>query len=259
MTIRNSAIRALLAFLFVPYLFAATLSESTLAAWERHVQAAKAELTNQPYVRYSGGSTVPQVSGGVDVVPSGLIHHWTGTVFIPNVRIFDVLAILQDYDGYSDLYAPAVVESKLMSRNQNEFTYRMKFIQRDFGIKSGLLGTFRTTYHRMSGEAAGYSVTEATELVELRNPGTSGEETISQKEAHGYVERTFTIVRYGQYENGVVMKVENLSLSRGVPAAVRWMVEPLIERFSRRTMTSTLERLLDHVQTTQASASASGR
>jgi len=174
---------------------------------------------------------------------------------VPDVRAFDVLAVLQDYDSYAELYKPAVIHSKLLSRKPDEFSYRLKFIQKGFGIKTGLLGEFRTTYFQVNADT-GYSITEATQLVELQNPGNPEEKPLSMNASHGYVERVFTIVRYRQADAGVSVEVESLTLSRGVPASVRWLIAPIVERFSRQAMTGTMERLRDKIQTTRTFESA---
>ncbi len=268
------------AFLVVSFLLicssqAATVTTSTLAAWEEYVQQSKAELrrrscnpdhflslrwqpTKMGKTRSDGNRAVPSVWGEMVVVPSGLIHHWMGTVFIPNVHAVDVLAVLQDYDSYAELYNPAVTYSKLMSRQPDEFSYRLKFVQKGFGIKAGLLGEFRTTYFQLNA-GTGYSVTETKQLIELQNPGSPEERPMSMDTSHGYVEKIFTIVRYQQYDKGVSVEVETLTLSRGVPASVRWLIAPMIERFSRQTMAGTMEILRDKIPATQTFESASRR
>ncbi len=190
------------------------------------------------------------------VVPSGLIHHWMGMVFIPNARAFDLLAVLQDYDSYAELYKPAVVRSTLLNRAPGEFNYKLKFMQKGFGVKAGLLGEFRTTYSRLDS-GTGYSVTEATQLVELRNPESSDEQPLPSDASRGYVEKVFTIVKYRESGSGVLVELESLTLSRGVPASVRWLIAPIVQRFSRQVMTDTLQRLSDKVQASQAFESAS--
>jgi hypothetical protein len=44
-------------------------------------------------------------------VPSGLIHDWVGTAFIPNATLDDVLRVSRDYTHYKDIYKPVVIES----------------------------------------------------------------------------------------------------------------------------------------------------
>ena len=264
-----------ISFLLVCHSQASTVTANALAAWEKYVQQSKVELTRQSgnpdhflpihrqpakieRARSGENPAVPSVQGEMVVVPSGLIHHWMGTVFVPNVRAFDALAVLQDYDSYAELYKPGVIHSKLLSHKPDEFSYRLKFVQKGFGIKTGLLGEFRTTYFQLN-ERTGYSVTEATQLVELQNPGSPDEKPLSTSASHGYVEKVFTIVRYQQSDRGVSVEVETLTLSRGVPASVRWLIAPIVERFSRQAMAGTMERLRDRTQAPRTFESASSR
>ena len=261
--------------LLIRHSHAATVTANTLTAWEKYVQQSKVELTRQSCnpdhffsahgrpamtekVRSGENLTAPSAQGKIVAVPSGLIHHWIGVVYVPNVRIFDVLTVLQDYDSYAEVYNPGVIHSKLLSRRPDEFSYRLKFVQKGFGIKAGLLGEFRTTYFQLN-ERAGYSVTEATQLVELKNPGSPDETSLSISASHGYIEKVFTIVRYRQLDKGVSVEIESLTLSRGVPASVRWLIAPIIERFSREAMTSTMEKLRDRAQATQTFEAASSK
>src|SRR5450755_3891980 len=45
-------------------------------------------------------------------VPGGLIHDWTGSVFVPGASISQTLALLQDYDHDDAYYRPEVLKSK---------------------------------------------------------------------------------------------------------------------------------------------------
>lgn len=246
---------------------AATIKAATSEAWDGYVQQAESALPQGPaddshlfvFQRQSSdveGQFRPGLSafsphGSGIPVHSGLVHHWFGTLFIPKTNVAEVLSVMEGYDKYSVVYGPGVVESKLLSHSGDEFTYRLKFIQKGFGVKAGLIGEFDSVYHTLTPEA-GYSVTRSTDLTELADPGTSEEHALPFSKSHGYVERVCTIVRYRQVSEGVYVEVEALTLSRGVPAAVRWLVAPLIERFSRETMTATLERLKAGIQTASA-------
>jgi hypothetical protein len=255
---------AIIALLFGSHSDAATMTEGTLRAWNTQVQQTKAALLQTPVdpasflssdrhsgelqpVEYQDGLSIHSPRGSGIPVPSGLVHHWIGTVFIPNANVAELLSAVQDYNKYSTFYKPGVVESKLLSDNGEDFTYQLKFVQKGFGVKAGLIGQFRSTYRALTPEI-GYSVTESTALTELADPETPQEHPLSFSESHGYVERVFTIMRYRQVGNGIYVQVEALTLSRGVPAAVRWMVAPLIERFSHRTMAETLGRVKASVQ-----------
>jgi hypothetical protein len=253
----------------------ATVTAGTLEAWNEHVAQSKAELKQEVcnpdhflwidrqaagIERVRAGEVLAQHAqrGAFVPVPSGIIHHWIGTVFIQNARAADTLAALQDYDSYSQIYDPAVIDSKLLSRGPGEFTYRLKFVQKGFGVKTGLLAQFRSRYVQLDS-SSGYSVTEATQLSELENAGTPDERSLPFNEAHGYVEKAFTIVRYRESEGGVYVEVETLTLSRDIPSAVRWMVSPLVQKFSRQVMTATLDSLRNRVADKRTVESASAK
>jgi hypothetical protein len=274
--VRNSIMTGAFALLLAGRSEGASVSAGTLDAWDEAVHHAKAELARQAsnpdrFLRIDkqqlNRSKTPEPGvtlsiysphGGGLAVPSGLIHHWIGTVFIPNVRLLDAVAVLQDYDSYSEIYQPGVVESKLLNRTGQEFKYRLKFVQKGFGVEAGLLGEFRSMYFLLNSRT-GYSLTEATDLVELQDVAGAVEQPLPMSKAHGYIEKVFTIVRYRESETGVYVEVDTLTLSRGVPATVRWLIAPIIQRFSRRTMAATLESLRDRVGSTRKVESASAR
>ncbi len=262
------AICALICFA-VQNLHAATVTAETLTAWNEHVQQLRSGLDRETcspeaflkinkqekIIAKASDKLNPAIQaphGGVVPVPSGLLHHWTGMVFIPGVRTSDLLAALQGYDSYASIFRPAVIDSKLLNHTNDEFKYRLKFAQKGFGVKLGLLGVFRSQYYPLSPQA-GFSITEATELNELENPATSKERVIPFGSSHGYVEKMFTVVRYREVDTGIYVQVETLTLSRDIPGAVRWLVAPIIQRFSRQTMAGTLKSLKDHIRLTKVS------
>ena len=53
--------------------------------------------------------------------PAGMIHHWTGVVFLPGAKLADVLGVLENYDRHSVYYSPDVERSKIESREGDHF------------------------------------------------------------------------------------------------------------------------------------------
>ncbi len=255
-----------LAFLSVISASAATITPETMQRWDQYVQWARIALANQtahpdtlldvecrPHevekLRAGNILAVRAENGGMVPVPHGLIHHWIGTVFIPNTDAENVLNVLQDYDSYSQTYAPGVASSRLLTRTQDDFTYEMKLVEKGFGIKTALIGRFHSHYAQVD-EVSGFSATDTEDLAELDSPGTTAEHRLTTAEAHGFVENVFTVVRYRQREGGVYLEVETMTLSREIPASVRWFVGPIVQTFSRDVMTDTLTRLRKRVEET---------
>ena len=250
-----------------------TVTSKTLQAWNESIQQTRNELAEescatdrfllidrQPnkVAKIQSGEILAfhGPHGGLLPIPSGLIHHWIGTVFIPNASAANTVRVLQDYDSYAEIYKPAVTRSKLLTRKSDEFTYRLQFAEKGFGLKAGLLGDFRSKYYRLNS-TTGYTITESTSLSELANPGTPDERIVPLAASRGYVEGVFTIVRYREATGGLYVEIETLTLSRDIPASVRWMVSPLVQRFSRQVMTGTLDHFRNQVIASRTYESAS--
>src|SRR5204863_9720395 len=59
--------------------------------------------------------------------PGGMIHHWSGEVFLPAAKHEDVLGVLEDYDRHSVYYTPDVERSKIESREGDHFRVFLRF------------------------------------------------------------------------------------------------------------------------------------
>ncbi len=243
---------------------AARLTPETLAAWDEQVQTARAQVEQeskspQTFLAGPTGQFVvesPEPSGCP--IPNGLIHHWFGTELIPHARVPSLLSVMQHYDAYAEIFPPAVVEARLLNRDGDTFDYHVKFIQKALGVRSGLLADFRSHYVQID-EQSGYIVTESVKLIELQSPGKPDERQLSLAESKGYIQKAFTLLRYRQTDQGVLIRVESMTLSRDVPGSVRWLVSPFIHKFARQTMSSTLERIRDRVCSESDNASVAKR
>ena len=69
------------------------------------------------------GATIAEPSSGKRPiqVPDGLIHDWIGVTCIPGATIERTLALAQNYDNHKNVYQPEVIDSKLISRQGNDF------------------------------------------------------------------------------------------------------------------------------------------
>lgn len=87
-------------------------------------------------------------------VPGGLIHHWVGVVFIPGTTLSQILAVLQDYDNHKIIHKPDVRDSKLLTRDGNDFKVYLQFYQKslvtvvvnvNLNIRSAMSGAYTAT------------------------------------------------------------------------------------------------------------------
>src|SRR6516165_5075253 len=63
-------------------------------------------------------------------VPKGLIHDWIGAAFIPGSNIQEILAVIQNYDNHKNTYKPEVIDSKLISREGNDFKVYLRLLKK---------------------------------------------------------------------------------------------------------------------------------
>ena len=173
-------------------------------------------------------------------VPNGLIHHWIGVIFLAHARLNDVLSVIRDYDHYRNFY-PAVLASKTLRREGADDEFSLLMISRPALAKTAFASQDEATYYELDPRRW-YSKSFTTRVQEVADYGEPEQHTLPPDQGHGYVWRLYSIVRYEQRDGGVYLEMEAIALSRDIPAAVRWFVDPLIRRLSRDSMALTLRR-----------------
>ena len=58
----------------------------------------------------------------------------------------------------------------------------------------------------------------------------------------GLIWRLYSISRFEQRDGGVYVELEAVALSRDVPGALRWLVDPIVRRTSRSSILVSLEK-----------------
>ena len=79
------------------------------------------------------GQVVAQFWSGKEPikVPSGLTHDWIAAAFIPDSNIQEILAVIQDYDNHKNTYRPEVIDSKLISRDGDDFKVYLRLLEKE--------------------------------------------------------------------------------------------------------------------------------
>ncbi|MBV8551477.1 MAG: hypothetical protein JOY54_09265 [Acidobacteriaceae bacterium] len=234
----------------------AELGPDTLKAWDAYVQtqnARVAEYSNAaPFLLsdhspdqlrrlHKGEAVVAPFGENPHRVPHGLIHHWIGAVFLPGARLDDVLSIVRDYDKYKDIYAPNVVKSQVFRQTDTEDTFSLRMLNKGAVAKFALDTEFQDTFRRID-ENKWYSICYTTRVREVENYGLPDEYEASANTGRGLIWRLYSISRFEQRDGGVYVELEAVALSRDVPGALRWVVDPIIRRTSRSSMQVSLQK-----------------
>src|ERR1019366_6307266 len=84
----------------------------------------------KPHTGGGEGVVAPFAGQAVTPVPSGLIHDWVGSVFLPGVTLERTLAMVRDYDHHKDVYQPEVIDSRVISHNGNDFHIYLRLLKK---------------------------------------------------------------------------------------------------------------------------------
>ncbi len=242
---------------------AATLKTETLSSWEEYVRAATARMqerlnTDVPFLwideepdrasQLRSGEILVSPAGPhvPERVPSGLIHHWIGAVFIPNATLHDVLPVVRDYGHYKEIYHPAVIDSKAVTKSESEDRFSMLLMNKSIILRTALDSDYRSTFFRVSDHRM-YSISEATRIREIAGYGTDRQRTLAEDEGSGMIWRIHSITRFEERDGGVYIEVEAMALSRDVPLSLRWMVDPIVRRVSHESLLISLRQTQDAV------------
>ena len=184
-------------------------------------------------------------------MPTGLIHDWIGAAFIPDTTIENVLSAVRDYGNYKVYYKPSVVDSKLLSSNGPCERYSMRVVNKEVVAQTALDMEYETCYFRID-ERRLYSITHTTRVQEIEHYGQANEQELPLNQGSGYVWRLYSVARFEQRDGGTYVEVEAIALSRDIPIALRWLVNPIVRRVSKNSMLVCLQQTKEAVRLSEA-------
>ena len=223
------------------------LNDQTRLAFDDYARRAEQQFASAPFAfvervapTLRRGTIVgrPGSGNGILQVPGGLIHHWHGAAFHPGATADMAQQLAQSYDDYPKIY-DSVVSSQLLSHEGDVFRVRLRIKERAGVVTSVVDITSTVTYVRVD-TCSGYSVSRATEIREIVAAGESDERALPAGTGHGYLWRASTFSSYRQQNDGLYVYLETLGLSRGFPAMLGWIIEPIARRLGRKSVEGSL-------------------
>jgi hypothetical protein len=180
-------------------------------------------------------------------VPAGIIHHWLGAVFIPGASLDQAVALLQDYDRHAAIYAPAVARSKVLARDGDAFRVLLRFFMKRV-ITVVMDGEHQAHFTRLGPDRA-HSRVVSTRLNEVDDPDTPHERLKPEGRDGGYLWRINSYWRFLERDGGTYIQCETITLSRGIPIGLGWIVGPFVTSIPKDslefTLTTTRKTLLE--------------
>jgi hypothetical protein len=239
---------------------AADLQPRTVATFDRYVHTIETQMPRRPaFLRIDGAAdeqrraahdalargelvidSIDRADTGISRdVPGGLLHHWTGTVFIPGATLDATLALLQDYDRHARIYAPAVSESTLLARDHDRFRMRLRFTMTR--VITVVVNTDNEAAFTRVDRDRARSAIHSTRIAQVEHAGTPDERELPVGHDGGYLWRLNTYWRLLERDHGVYVECESISLTRDIPFGLGWIVTPFVTSLPRESLAFTLQ------------------
>jgi hypothetical protein len=221
-----------------------------IAAWEAYVRTTEAQLDTTrtgafdlltPSMRTAlerGEVAIEARDEHAVEVPDGLLHHWRAHVFVPGTSLTDLLAIVRDPAAHVQ---DDVLEAKLLARNGD--TDRVYLKIRRSSLVTVAYNTEHVVRYRTHNAELVTSRSEATKIAEIEGLGTASEREKPAGDDRGFLWRMHAYWRYEAVRGGVLVTLDSLTLSRGVPWAISPIASPIVTRVARESVVRTLRSL----------------
>lgn len=252
-------------------IFAADLKPQAVQQWDEYIKAVDTrncehlavsasfllsdDISGQAARLRAGEIVVSPAGSHVPMkVASGLIHDWMGAAFIPNATLDEVLPLVRNYDRYKIFYQPNVVDSKTMSTTESKDEFSMVIMNRFMVARTALDSDYETSYIRVDAHRW-YSISDATRIQEIADYDTPSQHVLPEDHGTGLIWRLHSFTRFEERDGGVYIEIEVVALSRDIPAALRWIIDPIVRRVSRFSLAASLRETESAVRTYCGAAS----
>jgi len=212
------------------------LTPQTSQAFDEYQKTAEARMDWKAHLAPSPGEVKIAASedNSLIEVPGGLIHDWRAATVAPGATVEQVLAVLSDYANYKTIYAPDVIESRVLGHDGNHWRLFLRLVK-----KKVLTVTLDSEYeaeYRSLGHGRWAKISHSVKLTEV-----SGGKQLPVGTGHGFLWRMNSYWLVEPRPDGVYMECRSISLSRSIPAVLDWIVRPMVTSVPRESLRTTLE------------------
>jgi hypothetical protein len=149
------------------------------------------------------------------------------------------LTLLQDYDRHAEIYRPAIARSQLLSRDGDVFRVYLRFYMKK--VITVVVNTENEARFTRPGPDRAQSRIYSLRVAEVADPGTPQEREHPIGNDGGYLWRLYTYWRFLERDGGTYVQCEAISLTRGIPPVLGWIIRPFVTSIPRESLTFTLE------------------
>ena len=164
-------------------------------------------------------------------VRGGLIHDWIAAVFVPDADASDVVRVVTDYDSHEITYSFSILRSDILERDGSKYHVAMRVMYN--ALRKVVLDVEHRAEYDHLDSRRWWGRSRAVRVQEVRNPGKPGESLRPPGHDSGYLWRLHTYWRFAAIDGGVVAEYRTVSLTRGIPSGLGWVLRPFASRKAR--------------------------
>ena len=188
----------------------------------------------------------PARRDGIVPVAGGLIHHWVGAAFIPDVTLQRALRASMAYSSFSTMYKE-VLASRELQHEGNRYRVAMRLKEEGAGI-SAIVDITSTVDYEYPSERTAIALSTSDEIRQVVDAGRSDERLLEPGHDSGYLWRADTFSYLVDTGKGVYVETETLGLSRPFPPMLAWIIKPIARRLGRKSVETSLLEFADAVR-----------
>jgi len=183
----------------------------------------------------------PAVRDGVVAIKSGLIQDWMAAAFVPKATLQRALSFVQDYDHHAEAYRPDVVDSKIRSREGNDFRVYMRFARSKLLVNGVFNSEHEIQYGGIDSTKA-YSRSYSRRIAEVGDAGKPSEHELPVGQDRGLLWRLYGYWFFEERDGGVYIGCESITLTRDIPVVLMKLLGPVIHDVPGEALRSNLEQ-----------------
>lgn len=181
------------------------------------------------------GIVVKPASGKAPIeIPNGMIHDWMASVLIPHTTTEKAIRLFQDYANYKTVFAPEVVDSKLLSQDSQHWKTFLR-LRRKKVVTAAFDSEYDVEYKPL-GDGRWAILSRSTKINEV-----DGGRQLPEGQGHGYLWRLNAYWLLEPRQDGIYVECRSISLTRDLPSGIGWMVKPFVSSLPKESLESTLE------------------
>ena len=239
-----------LALLALAPLASADLKPQTVEAFDRYIRQTEQRLESRKNFLWADESpdraqkarqsplVQPFGTNPVTKVPSGLVHDWVGTAFLPGVKLAQALALVQDYSRHKEYYKPEVTDSRILSHDGNHYKIFLRLVKKQ--VITVTLNTEHEVHYTQVTPTQWRSVSRTTKIAEVDDAGKPSEREEPPGKGQGFLWKLNSYWRFEERDGGTWIECEAISLTRDIPTGLGWIVEPIIRNLPKDSLVNTL-------------------